>query len=279
MSRYFLFVDGSLDPKIKAGVGGCLLIPESRVESLPRRLKPGDLNPMLALKQFQGVSSTDLELKTLLWALEQHSLGDQAFFLLEKLLIHTDSQCVAGLLSRRNRLEANGFYSKRGKGLLKNASLYKACYQFHDQLKFDVKKVAGHMPSGSRNAVQRVFAFLDQRVRKELRQWVGSLKGERPLKDDKSQWHVYMIRCHDGSLYTGISNDVARRFAVHEKMGKQGAKYLRGRGPLELVFQQKTGSRSSALKMERMIKKCSKSKKELMVQTGEIDSVLTVETG
>ena len=81
---------------------------------------------------------------------------------------------------------------------------------------------------------------------------------------------MYMIRCHDGSLYTGISNDVARRFKAHQKMGKQGAKYLRGRGPLELVFQKKTGTRSSALKMEQTIKKFSKSEKEKIVDAGDI---------
>ncbi|MBW1644626.1 MAG: GIY-YIG nuclease family protein [Deltaproteobacteria bacterium] len=83
-----------------------------------------------------------------------------------------------------------------------------------------------------------------------------------------------MIRCHDGALYTGISNDVPLRFEKHREMGKQGAKYLRGRGPLKLVFQKKIGGKSAALKMEQKIKKLSKSQKEIIVQKGDIDQNL-----
>ena len=64
------------------------------------------------------------------------------------------------------------------------------------------------------------------------------------------EWTLYMIRTKNGALYTGITQDVKRRFAEHADGGKKGAKYLRGRGPLELVFQQKIGSRSQALKAE-----------------------------
>ena len=56
-------------------------------------------------------------------------------------------------------------------------------------------------------------------------------------------WHLYLIRCHDGSLYTGITTNVARRFAEHQGNGDTGAKYIRGRGPLVLVFQKKLGYR------------------------------------
>ncbi|MBU0994588.1 MAG: GIY-YIG nuclease family protein [Proteobacteria bacterium] len=109
-----------------------------------------------------------------------------------------------------------------------------------------------------------MFSFIDQQTRKSLKVWVAELEAE------KSEWYVYMIRCHDGSLYTGISNDVSRRFEKHLEMGKQGAKYLRGKGPLKLVFQQKIGSKSSALKMEQKIKKLSKSQKELIIHTRTI---------
>ncbi|MBW1679021.1 MAG: GIY-YIG nuclease family protein [Deltaproteobacteria bacterium] len=90
------------------------------------------------------------------------------------------------------------------------------------------------------------------------------------LEAERAEWYLYMIRCHDGALYTGISNDVIRRFEKHQEMGKQGAKYLRGRGPLKLVFQKKIGSKSSALKMEQKIKNLSKSQKEIIIHTGDI---------
>lgn len=79
-------------------------------------------------------------------------------------------------------------------------------------------------------------------------------------------WFVYMIRCRDGSLYTGITTDVARRFAEHQA-GK-GAKYLRGRAPLTLVFRQQIGSRSAALSAEAAIKKRSRAEKEAMIANG-----------
>ena len=49
-------------------------------------------------------------------------------------------------------------------------------------------------------------------------------------------WFIYIIRCADGSLYTGITTDVSRRFAEHARSGPRAARYLRGRGPLTLVF-------------------------------------------
>lgn len=72
-----------------------------------------------------------------------------------------------------------------------------------------------------------------------------------------------MIRCRDGSLYTGIATDVARRFAEHEK--GVGAKYVRGRGPLELVLSHPAGSRSEALRLEQHVKRLPKRLKEGLV--------------
>ena len=74
-----------------------------------------------------------------------------------------------------------------------------------------------------------------------------------------------MIRCRDNSLYTGISKDVARRFTEHADQAKRCARYLRGRGPLKLVYETDAGSRAKALKMERRIKKMSKVDKEKLV--------------
>ncbi len=81
-----------------------------------------------------------------------------------------------------------------------------------------------------------------------------------------NQWYLYIIKCRDGSLYTGISTDVKRRLAAHRD--NKGAKYLRGRGPLSLVFSKKIGSRALALKVESMVKKLPKHKKERLIRTG-----------
>ena len=73
------------------------------------------------------------------------------------------------------------------------------------------------------------------------------------------QWFVYMLECKDGSLYTGITDNVARRLAVH-RSGK-GAKYTRGRGPLILRYAERCAGMSEALQRENAIKKLTKAEK------------------
>ena len=80
-----------------------------------------------------------------------------------------------------------------------------------------------------------------------------------------SDWYLYVVRCRDGTLYTGISTDVDRRLAEHSGGGDAGSKYLKGRAPLKLLFQRRLGSRSLALKVENSVKKLSKAKKEKLI--------------
>ncbi len=100
--------------------------------------------------------------------------------------------------------------------------------------------------------------------------------GGQTLNDkDMLDWHLYMVRCHDGSLYTGITTNVARRFADHQGNVDKGAKYLRGRKPLLLVFQKKLGSRSLALGVEIKVKKLSKIRKEELIRANtRIDEII-----
>jgi putative endonuclease len=91
-----------------------------------------------------------------------------------------------------------------------------------------------------------------------------------------ADWYLYLIRCNDRSLYTGISTDVERRFIQHKQSGDTGSKYLKGRGPLILVFQKKVGSKSTALKLEMMIKKLSRIGKERLIASPEtIEGMIT----
>jgi putative endonuclease len=84
-----------------------------------------------------------------------------------------------------------------------------------------------------------------------------------------------MVRCHDGSLYTGISTDVGRRFAQHQGKGNTGSKYLKGKAPLILVFKKKVGSKSLALQMERRVQKLSKARKERLIDVpGRIEDIV-----
>lgn len=72
-------------------------------------------------------------------------------------------------------------------------------------------------------------------------------------------WYLYILRCGDDTLYTGITNDVSARLKAHAS-GK-GAKYTRGRGPLELVYTEACESHSDALKREAAIKKLKRQEK------------------
>jgi putative endonuclease len=84
-------------------------------------------------------------------------------------------------------------------------------------------------------------------------------------------WSLYLVRTRDGALYTGIALDVAKRFAEHES-GTRGAKSLRGRGPLELVYRADVGDRGLTQGLEHRIKKLAKADKEQLVlsaPTGE----------
>lgn len=71
---------------------------------------------------------------------------------------------------------------------------------------------------------------------------------------------LYIVRCADGSLYTGIATDVEKRIAEHAH-GLRGAKYLRGKGPLEIVFSEPAGDRAAASRLEYRVKRMTREQK------------------
>ena len=78
-------------------------------------------------------------------------------------------------------------------------------------------------------------------------------------------WIVYILKCADGTLYTGITNDLEHRLAQHQS--GNGAKYTKGRGPLELVYQECCLDRGFASKRENQIKALGKQAKLLLVSS------------
>ncbi|MCL6407157.1 GIY-YIG nuclease family protein [Dickeya dadantii] len=84
------------------------------------------------------------------------------------------------------------------------------------------------------------------------------------MKDSDTTWFLYLLRTGSGWLYTGITTDVDRRLAEHQS-GK-GARALRGKGPLTLVYHCVASDRSTALKWEYRVKQLSKMQKERLVQ-------------
>jgi predicted GIY-YIG superfamily endonuclease len=77
-------------------------------------------------------------------------------------------------------------------------------------------------------------------------------------------WHVYLVRCGDGTLYAGTTTDLSRRFAAHAS-GK-GARYTRGRGPLVLAWSEEVADRSAALRREHEIKRLRRQEKLRLVR-------------
>ena len=75
-----------------------------------------------------------------------------------------------------------------------------------------------------------------------------------------TEFSLYIVRCADGTLYTGIATDVGRRLTEHES-GVRGARFLRGKGPLEIVFSEVVGSRAASSQLEYRVKKLSRQKK------------------
>lgn len=78
---------------------------------------------------------------------------------------------------------------------------------------------------------------------------------------------LYILRCGDDTLYTGTTDDVERRLAAHRN-GK-GAKYTRGRGPLEVVYREALPDKSAALKREWAVKRLSREEKLKLIENGE----------
>ncbi|MDP1521420.1 GIY-YIG nuclease family protein [Porticoccus litoralis] len=83
-------------------------------------------------------------------------------------------------------------------------------------------------------------------------------------------WFVYMIEASDGSLYTGITTDVARRFAEHRD-GKLGARYFNGRQPKKVVYVEPAEDRSMASKREAAIKQLGRQQKLALISEGSKD--------
>ena len=79
----------------------------------------------------------------------------------------------------------------------------------------------------------------------------------------KSNWFVYIVRCSDGTLYTGITTDLQKRVAAHNS--RKGAKYTSTRNPVTLVWSQPSESRSTASKEEWRIKQLSRTEKLALI--------------
>jgi putative endonuclease len=83
-----------------------------------------------------------------------------------------------------------------------------------------------------------------------------------------SAWTIYIVRCSDDSLYTGIAKDAVKRVGEHNSSKLLAANYTRGRRPVVLVYQETAQTRSEALKREYAIKQMCRKEKEALVRQG-----------
>lgn len=85
------------------------------------------------------------------------------------------------------------------------------------------------------------------------------------MKENPGLWWVYILRCRDGSLYSGITNDIGQRLEAHNQ--GSGAKYTRGRRPVVLIYKEPAADRSEATRRERELKSLSRQEKLLLAES------------
>lgn len=89
----------------------------------------------------------------------------------------------------------------------------------------------------------------------------------------RERWFLYILRCADGTLYTGIARDVAARLELHAK--GRGARYTRGRGPLELCAVRRCADQGRALRLEHAVKQLDRAQKEALLVDGRLAAFAT----
>ncbi len=116
------------------------------------------------------------------------------------------------------------------------------------------------------DTLEDVARYRDDPRHKKVSALCKSIRTDRVSIDIPlvSGWWVYILRCGDGTLYTGMTDDPERRLAAHRS--GHGAKYTRGRGPLELVYSEACGTRGDALRREAAIKRLPRAKKLRLIK-------------
>lgn len=109
---------------------------------------------------------------------------------------------------------------------------------------------------------------METKYKKMIRGMVKNEKKSRRKKKDKS-WMLYLLSCADGSLYTGITNNLERRLKMHQS--GRASRYTRTRRPVELRYQELCGTRGEALVRECQVKAFSRQKKEKLIQSVPLD--------
>ncbi|MDQ8187032.1 hypothetical protein [Pelagicoccus sp. SDUM812002] len=153
-----LFVDGSCDPHSGIGYGAALYLPAGCEEAVA-----DEMRSEIVVRRFASCRSSSLELKAFLWALERWGGSTP------ELEVHSDSQTITDLPSRRAALEESSFCSKSGKPL-SQAGLYREFYDAFDRFAPSLIKRDGHKRAGEKSQDDLLFALVDRGARRALRE-------------------------------------------------------------------------------------------------------------
>lgn len=148
MVPLMLFTDGSAHPPFRMGFGAYLAVADTGIDA------------EVQLKRFENTSSSQLEIETLVWALD--ALQPKA------VTVYTDSQNIIGLPGRRSRFEDRCYLTKRNKPI-KHADLYRAFFHLTDQIDCTFVKVKGHRAVRHKTDIDRFFTRVDRAARQALR--------------------------------------------------------------------------------------------------------------
>ena len=167
--RTLVFSDVSVDPRLKTGFGAYLAITESGLDMIG--IAENAIVEMVKVRQFASTSSTQLEIETILWALQELTRSPPADIPVNNITVYTDSQDMINLPRRRIGLEQSGFTTAKNKAL-KHAALYRAFYRLHDELGFELAKLKGHGNRDDKSWLDEIFSCVDRTARKALRAYL-----------------------------------------------------------------------------------------------------------
>lgn len=173
MNTFYLFTDASCNPKLQIGFGAYLLACDFDLKADHMEL----LKDQVKLKKFEFTSSTQLEIETVLWALQEVEKIIPKSNFSNSLVLYTDSQGLAGLPDRRAKLEQLNFKSIGKNRELNQAALYREFYRASDRWQFKVVKLKGHSKSSAKDRAHILFSCVDKGSRKALKSYLK----ENPL--------------------------------------------------------------------------------------------------
>lgn len=165
MNQIMIFTDGSAHPQSRVGYGAYIIVHPDEVSLDPKHFT-------VHLRRFEDTSSAQLEIQTVLWALNSAPKTEMS------LAIYTDSQTITHLHKRRRSLEDNEYRTKANQQL-KHHQLYRDFYSITDQTHCVFIKVKGHKRSDERDWIDRVFHLVDRASRSALRAELRSTKNPK----------------------------------------------------------------------------------------------------